>query len=121
MLTHEHKDHINIDTLKKLRFERPRLRIGCCIWMLKHLKGLKNIDVFEIGNIYDYELFKIIPIKLYHDVSNCGYRILTNNSKIIHATDTAHLNGIEAKGYDLYALEHNYDEDTIKEIMSDKI
>lgn len=115
LLTHEHKDHINLVALKKLQFERPMLRIGCCEWVTKHIEGLRNIDIYRIGDNYDYGKFKISPIKLYHDVPNCGYRIIRNDYKIIHATDTAHLDGIEAKDYDLYAIEHNYNEDTVFE------
>lgn len=118
LLTHEHSDHINLTTLKTLQFERPSLRIGCCDWMLDKLSGLKNIDVYNIGSCYEYGHFSIYPIKLYHDVPNCGYKIIKGDYKIIHATDTAHLNGIDAKGYDLYAIEHNYNEDTTDNIIS---
>lgn len=120
LLTHEHKDHINIKTLTKLVDERPTLRIGCCEWMVDLIPYWSKIDVYEVGKEYDYGNFKLIPIKLYHDVLNCGYRIITDNYKIFHATDTAHLNGIEAKNYNLYALEHNYDEDTIDELIENK-
>lgn len=120
LLTHIHMDHINIITLGKLQFQRPTLRIGCCEWMYKYINMLKNIDVYTIGNSYDYGRFKIIPVKLYHDVENCGYRILTNNYKIFHATDTAHLEGITAKDYDLYSLECNYDEEVIDKIIEKK-
>lgn len=120
LLTHVHKDHFNIKTLKKIQSERPTLRIGCGEWLGNELKGFKNIDIYEIGQIYDYNLFKISPIKLYHDVPNCGYRIFKDNTKIIHATDTAHLQGITAKGYDLYAIEHNYNEDTVYDIIEYK-
>ena len=120
LLTHEHKDHINIETLKRLQFERPTLRIGCGEFMLKYLDGLKNIDILEACNKYDYSNFVVIPVKLYHDAPNFGYRILKEDYKIIHATDTAHLNGIEAKNYNLYALEHNYDEETIDDIIESK-
>lgn len=113
LLTHEHKDHLNITTLKKIIFERPSIRIGCCEWF-ETMVG-RNIDRYQIGSMYKYGKFSISPVQLYHDVPNCGYRILTDNYKIFHATDTAHLNGIEASEYDLYALEHNYDEDTIME------
>ena len=106
-------DHFNLSTIKKLAFERPSLRFGCCEWMVEHLQGIKNVDVYEIGKIYDYGLFQISPVKLYHDIPNCGYRIFKDGYKIFHATDTAHLEGISAKGYDLYALEHNYDEETV--------
>ena len=57
---------------------------------------------------------------MYHDVENCGYRIFSYGKKIFHATDTAHLQGIEAKGYDLYAIEHNYCEEEIEEIIRKK-
>lgn len=125
LLTHEHKDHINILTLKRLISERPTLRIGCCEWMLKYVEGLKNIDVLKVGSTYNYGSFLISPIKLYHDVPNCGYRILICNGKgdeykILHATDTAHLEGISASNYNLYAIEHNYDEDTINDNIRGK-
>jgi hypothetical protein len=54
-------------------------------------------------------------VQLYHDVPQCGYRIYHNNEKAFYATDTAHLNGITAKGYDLYLIEANYGEEEIKE------
>ena len=113
LLTHEHLDHFKISTIKRIQFERPALRIGCCKWMLPLLDGLKNIDVYEIGQLYDYGQFQISPFKLYHDVENCGYRIFKDDIKVFHATDTAHLNGITAKEYDLFAIEHNYNEDTV--------
>lgn len=120
LLTHVHKDHFNIKTLKKIQSERPTLRIGCGEWLENELKGFKNVDIYEIGQIYDYNAFKISPIKLYHDVPNCGYRIFKDNTKIIHATDTAHLQGITAKDYDLYAIEHNYNEDTVYDVIEYK-
>lgn len=119
LLTHAHQDHFNLKTIQKIVSERPTIRIGCCEWLRVYLE-VKNLDVYEIGETYNYGLFKIIPIKLYHDLPNCGYRILTDNYKIIHATDTAHLEGIEAKGYDLFAIEHNYDEETVFKTIESK-
>lgn len=113
ILSHEHKDHINIATIKKLQFERPSIRIGCGEFMLRHLFGFKNIDIYEFGQTYDYGSFKISPVKLYHDCPNFGYRIFKGDYKIIHCTDTSTLDGIEAKGYNLFAIEHNYNEDTV--------
>lgn len=121
LLTHEHRDHINISTIKKLCFENPLLRVGCCEWMKNKLNGIRNVDVYELGETYDYGQFKIKPFKLYHDVKNCGYKIFKDNHKIIHATDTAHLDGIEAKDYDLYAIEHNYCEDEVLEAIDKKM
>lgn len=117
LLSHAHSDHFNIKTIKKLAFERPSLRFGCCEWMLPILKGVKNIDVYEFGKWYDYGIFKVATGKCYHDVPNCFYRIEIDGYKIFRATDTAHLDGITAKDYDLYAIEHNYDEDTIQDVI----
>lgn len=113
LLTHRHLDHININTLKRLQFERPSLRIGCGEFMVEHLEGLKNIDVYNHGALYEYGEFQISPVKLFHDVPNYGYRIFKGGHAIIHCTDTYTLEGITAKNYDLYSIEHNYNEDTI--------
>lgn len=115
LLTHVHGDHFNVSTIKKLAFERPTLRFACGEFLAQHLDGIKNVDVLEISRIYDYGCFKISPVKLYHDVPNFGYRIFKDDTKIFHATDTAHLDGITAKDYDLYAIESNYNEDTVFE------
>lgn len=115
LLTHSHNDHINVQTLRKLASERPTLRFGCGEWMYAYLGGIKNIDYYEAGQVYNYVSFSISPVSLYHDVPNFGYRIFKDRTKIIHCTDTCHLEGISAKEYDLYAIEHNYDEETIME------
>jgi hypothetical protein len=88
--------------------------------MLPLLDGIRNVDVFQIGKEYDYVSFSLVPVKLYHDVPQCGYKIFKGGVKIFHATDTAHLDGIQARGYDLYALEHNYDEEAIGQIIAEK-
>lgn len=117
LLTHVHGDHINKGTIRRLAEDRPTLRFGCCEWMVEHMEGVRNVDVYEIGKIYNYVSFSLSPIQLYHDVKNCGYRIFKEGKKIIHATDTATMEGISAKGYDLYAIECNYDEEKIFELI----
>ena len=118
LLTHEHKDHFNITTIKKLAFERPSLRFACGNFLADKLEGIKNVDILEAGKLYDYGAFQISMGKCYHDVPNAFFRIFKDQTKIIHCTDTAHLEGIEAKGYDLYAIEHNYNEDTVFESIA---
>ena len=120
LLTHSHKDHINAQTVRKLASERPTLRVGCGEWMKEYLEGIKNVDYYEAGQVYNYGSFSISPITLYHDVKNFGYRIFKDGIKIIHCTDTTHLHGISAESYDIYALEHNYDEETIWDRIRDK-
>lgn len=114
LLTHLHGDHFNKKTLQKLAKTRPMLRFACCEWLLQPLLELgidrSKIDVCEIGKKYNYGSFQIIPIKLYHDVPNCGWRLFMNNEKLIYCTDTYTLEGIKAIEYDYYLIEGNYED-----------
>ena len=130
LLTHEHGDHLNIGTLKKLQSVRPGVRVGCGKFLVEKLRenGIRNIDVYKLGEGCCYGAksgnLSVVPVKLYHDVPNFGYRLYKDvnewHVRIFHATDTAHLFGITAKGYDLYAIEANYDEDRIYDIINEK-
>ncbi len=124
LLTHIHADHFNKTTIKKLSQKRPTLRFGCCEWLVNGLVECgvdkANIDIFEIGKTYDYSEFKISPLYLYHDVSNCGYRLFMNDKKVLYITDTHTLEGIEARGYDLYLVEANYDDEEIEQRIKEK-
>ena len=116
LLTHIHSDHFNKRTIKLLAKDRPTLRFGCCEWLVQDLIDCevdkRNIDVYEIGqkNVYS-KILSVKPIKLYHDVPQCGYKVLINDFKLIYATDTNTLDGIVAKNYDLYLIEGNYFDD----------
>lgn len=113
LLTHIHSDHFNKATIKKLAGERPTLRFGCCEWLVKELVecgvNKKNIDVYEIDKIYSYRYFKVVPVILYHDVFQCGYKLKINGNKLIYATDTNRIDHIKAKNYDYYFIEGNYE------------
>lgn len=124
LLTHVHQDHFNRSTIKRLAQERPTLRFACCKWLLQPLLECgverRNIDILQIGTKYDYKLFKIVAIKLYHDVNQCGYRILFDDYKVIYMTDTKTIEGISAKNYDLYLVEANYKENELEERIKQK-
>lgn len=119
LLTHIHSDHFNPATIRRLAAERPTLRFACCDWLLPMLIGCgvqkKNIDLLKVGKIYNYGAFKLSPVKLYHDVDNCGWRIFSGAEKAVYITDTSTVRGITAKDYDLYMVEANYSEDEIRE------
>jgi len=124
LLTHIHSDHFNPATIRRLAMERPTLRFACCDWLLPVLIGCgvqkKNIDLLKVGKIYNYGAFKISPVKLYHDVDNCGWRIFVGSEKAIYITDTTTVQGITAKDYDLYLIEANYSEPEIQERIKAK-
>ena len=89
LLTHRHTDHFSLTTVKRLHKERPSLRFGCCEWMVPHLVSagvpLYLIDIYNPvdGRIYTYKsgLICVSPFPLYHDVENCGYKIIYHKKK----------------------------------------
>ncbi|CUP42805.1 Beta-lactamase superfamily domain [Flavonifractor plautii] len=124
LLTHIHSDHFNRTTIRRLAYERPTLRFGCCRWLVEPLVaagvGKGNIDVLEPDVMYGYGLCNVIPVLLVHNVPNCGYKVHFPTGKVFYATDTNNLNGIRARGYDLYLIEANYEDDAIREKIRQK-
>lgn len=122
-ISHIHSDHFQKNTIKRLAKERPTLRFAIGDYLVEKLVscGVKkeNIDVIELNKLYDYKLFKISPIKLYHDVPNYGLRIFIDDKKILFATDTKTMQGIKAENYDLYLIEGNYEDDDELKARSD--
>ena len=108
LLTHEHKDHINIKTLKRLQEYNEKLIVACGVHMLKHLKEINNVYTLEKDKWYRFGNVDISAFELDHDVTNFGYHIISGHEKIFHATDTSTLEGITAKNYTVYAIEDNY-------------
>lgn len=124
LLTHIHGDHFNRGSIKKIAMARPGVRWGCGKWLLKPLVDCgvnpKVIDVYEMGQTYDYKVLKVEPFFLIHNVDNCGYKINFNGSRVVYATDTSSLTGISAKGYDLYLIEANYTDEDIERRIREK-
>lgn len=124
LLTHIHGDHFKPSTVRRIAQERPLVRFGAGPWMVRPLveAGVKprQIDLLESGKQYDYGSFKVIPVRLTHDVPNCGYKLHWPGAKVIYATDTVNMNGIAAPNYDLYMVEANYEDEEIRQRMEDK-
>lgn len=124
LLTHIHSDHFNKATIKRLAKERPTLRFGCCKWLVNDLLTLGvqvgNVDIYQVGKWYSYTAFQVATLNLYHDVQNCGYRVQIKGDRAIYMTDTATVEGVQAKNYNLYLVEANYIEEEIKEKIKAK-
>jgi L-ascorbate metabolism protein UlaG (beta-lactamase superfamily) len=119
LLTHGHSDHFNIATIRRLAAERPTLRFGCGHWLTEAVVDAgvdkANIDVLRPDTMYLYGVCNIIPVLLYHNAPNCGYKLHFPAGKVFYATDTASLKGIQARHYDLYLVEANHVEAEIEE------
>ena len=115
LLTHIHSDHFNKATIKRLAQERPTLRFGCRDWLVHDLVmcgvDKKNIDIYDSVCNFKYSNDLVLAtFDLQHDVQNCGYKIMINDKKYFYATDTCSLENIEAKNYDMYFIEGNYED-----------
>lgn len=128
LLTHEHGDHFRPSTVRELHRQRPGLRFGCCEWMVEHLLNAgvdkRNIDVYEwidpdTSYIYRPD-FSVRPVKLTHNVPNCGYVIMCDGETLLYATDTGSMDGITEKGLDLYLIEGNHSEAEIEAAIAEK-
>ena len=128
LLTHIHGDHFNSATLRRLARERPTLRFACCVWLCAALvdAGVKasQIDVISTERWYIYNgLCRIKAQETKHDVQNCCWHIelpITPVERVFYATDTNNLNGITAKGYNLYLVEANYTGADIQDRIAEK-
>lgn len=124
LLTHVHHDHFNKTTIRRLAQDRPTLRFGCGVWLVPDLRecGVNpaNIDVMTYDTEYRYSIASVIPVRLFHDVPNCGYKLVFPLGKVFYATDTSDLYGIEAKDFDLYLIEANYTDQEIAERIAEK-
>lgn len=132
LLTHEHGDHFKRSTIKRLAAEHPLLRFGCCEWLIPLLINCgvspRQIDRYVPGDEFIYgshshkKALVISPVTLFHDVPNCGYKIiLPTGEKILYAVDTGNLDGITAPDFDLYLIEANYEEREIQDRMNQKL
>lgn len=81
------------------------------------------IDVLNPNHTYEYGgIGDIRPEPLTHNVPNCGYHIFSFSfERMFYATDTGTLDGIEAKGYDLYMIEANHTRAELKARRDAKI
>lgn len=108
-------DHFNIKTLKRALYEKPNIKIICGFFLVKELVknniDKKNIYILEADKVYDLGKYIINPVMAIHDIPNFGYKIIikSNNYKIFHITDTSSVNHIEAKNYNWYSIEGNYE------------
>lgn len=126
LMTHEHGDHFNPATVRRLHSERPTLRFGCCEWLVSHLLeagvAKRSIDVLTPRSCSEYSgSCMVIPEPLTHNVPNCGYHIFMGGKRLFYATDTGTLDGIVAKNYDLYMVEANHTRADIAARAAEKV
>jgi hypothetical protein len=86
----------------------------------------KNIAVFEFDKSYGLQVsgtegYKFEMFPLFHDVENAGFKIdIFRKGRAFYATDTSKIL-TEAKDYDLYLVEANYEDEEAQERIDQQI
>lgn len=121
---HCHGDHFKESTIRKIAIERPSARFAGGAFMVEHFirAGVpaRQIDVLEAGKRYNYGLFQIEPVTLYHDVENHGLKIFMCGKRAIYAVDTGYIDHVQAEGFDYFYLESNHTRAEIEERIAEK-
>lgn len=111
LLTHIHSDHFNPTTIRKM-FVNTNCMFVCGKWLYHEILKIRvpkaRVIVVDIGQLCNLDSWSISPILAYHDVPNCGYRLMKNRHKHIHITDTSSLDGVSALDYDSATIECNH-------------
>ena len=132
LLTHEHGDHLNMRTLKRILQNHPTTKVLTPPHLLNRLfeAGIPvrqiymcmRDDTLKFKKIAVEAKFSTLP--LFHDVENVGWRIdLTkgvNKVSVMYATDTARMDHIRLPGLDYYFIEANYEDDEIEQRIAEK-
>lgn len=130
-LTHQHSDHLNTSTIRRLCTEHPSIKVIYNSYLISALYKdcsdfiCKNSFITETGKWYQVGTLTFECEMLRHDVPNCAWKIFFkiqhSTYRVIYATDTSSIEHIKAKGYELYLIEANYDKDEIIKRMKEKI
>jgi len=123
LLTHIHGDHFKADTIRKIFVYHENIKIVCGEWLREKLLSVgvdeDRIIIVEFGKVYTLGIYLISPILAYHDVENCGYRVMKDGFKHFHITDTFSLDGIETLNYNSASIECNHDYEKALELIEE--
>lgn len=119
-ISHSHKDHLLPTTIKTIAYNYPTIKfLTGSEEVVKKLVncGVKknNIFILKGRKWYDLGLIKAKLEPLEHDTPNYALLFEYQSKKGIYIVDTANVDNIEAKDYDLYLIESNYKRDILKE------
>ena len=122
LLTHIHGDHFNKTTIRNIIANHKHIKFIFGEWMREPMRLLRvdNFEVIDMNKLYDFDVFKLVGVNAYHDVENCGYRLVFGEHKHFHMTDTSTLEGITALNYDTATVECNYHKETALGIIEEK-
>lgn len=120
-ISHSHKDHLLPQTIKQISYNFPNIKFICgsrdvVFKLVESGINKKNIYFMQKNKWYSLGILDFRLESLQHDVDNYCIKFKINNvdKKGIYIVDTSNVKNIEAKDYDLYLIEANYNEDVLK-------
>lgn len=125
-ISHKHTDHLLPATIKQIAFNYPTIKYLCYKYdsdlikiLLKY--GVRQSNIFTLDLYKNYTLSSHLSVRLhrlYHDVLNVAIEINYKGERLVYATDTASLEGIEGRDFDYYLIEANYkDEQELERLI----
>lgn len=129
-ISHVHLDHLNPKAIRQIAYNYPTIKfITGSKEVVKRLVecnvGTKSIFILKPNKKYDLGLCRVKLELLQHDTPNYALKCEYQKKKFIYIVDTASVENIEAKEYDLYLIEANYKEEVLnkhlKECEEDRV
>lgn len=118
-ISHIHKDHLLPTTIQKIAYNKPTMKFVTGSKQVVRKLDELGVNRDNIIYLYNYSWFDLGIIKLkvepmHHDTENCGLHFKRNGKKGLYVVDTANIDNVNAKNYDLYLIEANYKEEVLE-------
>lgn len=118
-ISHVHKDHLLPTTIKHIAYNYPTIKFltGSEEVVKKLVEcgvNKKSIFILKPRKKYDLGLIKAKLEPLEHDTPNYALMFEYGLKKCAYIVDTASVENIEAKNYDLYLIESNYKDEILE-------
>lgn len=120
-ISHIHKDHLYPKTIEQIIYNFPNIRFLSGNKQVTRALYMCNVQPSKIiympsdGKWYDMRLLKFKMEELEHDVDNSCLHFEICGKKGIYIVDTNNVDNIKAKGYDLFLIESNYNQDVLQQ------
>lgn len=121
-ISHSHQDHLLLSTIKKITYNFPTIKFICgsrdVVFKLNDCGvNKKNIYFMEANKWFSLGIIDFRLERVTHDVENYCIKVKFNkiDKKMMYIVDTSNVDDIEAKNYDLYLVENNYQEKLLQE------
>ena len=119
-ISHSHKDHLLPAAIRKIAYNYPTIFFvtgseEVVKKLVENGVNKKNIFILKSHRWFDIGITKLKLEPLKHDTPNYAVAFDYQGKKCIYIVDTASVENIKAKDYDLYLIESNYKEDILEE------